>query len=409
MVRKAAAIAVVLFAACRAPAAPPAGGTVLTDMDTLRHKPTEGKAKDGTSAPVGTAELVEGRFGKACRFAFDASKGPAFMTGWVVFPPEADAAAGISFHVKGDGSRSWGGLELIDGNDYKLRYGVCFPVDSTEWRKVVVPWRDVIPELAGPRVDPNGGYRPSRFRNLWFGKWFYWREQPGYTVTVDRVALEPTIDLDRADYTPKAPGLPRTLAKLKARQAVTIVTMGDSLSDKRHWANKQQLWSERLVEKLRGRFGGPVRLVNPALGGTTLSQNLILMPRWLKDTPRPDLVTVCFGYNDYSSGVRGERFAEYLRLAVDRIRRETHGAAEVLLMTTCPAHNRWQTMDEMAQAVRTVAGRKNTGLADLAAAFHQAGSADEALKRNYWAWDKTHLGAKGHELVADTVLDAIAK
>ena len=380
----------------------------ILDMDTVRHKPGQMAGKDNQQVPVGTVELVEGKFGKACQFSFAEEARAGFMTAWVVASPEWDQAAGFSFWVKGDGSASWGGLEFIDGTDYKLRYGYCFPIDSTEWTKVVVPWRDVIPELAGPLVDPAHGYAPSRFRNIWVGKWHYWRDYPAHAFALDQMALEKSIPGADVDYTPKEAGTPRFLAKLKARQAVTVVTMGDSLSDKRHWANKEKLWSEEFVKQLKAQYGSEVTLVNPAIGGTTLSQNLITMPRWLKGTPKPDLVTVCFGFNDWDSGVRGDRFKEYLNLAVDRIRRQTKGEADILLITTCPAHDRWRTMDEMARAVRTVAAERKTGLADLAVAFHKAGSAEEALKQGYWAWDKTHLGAKGHDIVAEVVSKAVA-
>ena len=48
-----------------------------------------------------------------------------------------------------------------------------------------------------------------------------------------------------------------------------------------------------------------------------------------------------------------------------------------------------------------------TGLADIAAQARRAGTPDEALKQEYWAWDKTHLGAKGHALAAEAVWEAI--
>lgn len=383
------------------------GQSVILDMDTVRHRPTEVTDKDKQKIPAGTVELVDGKFGKACRFSFSEAASPGFMTLWVNATADWDQAEGFSFWVKGDGSAHWGGLELIDGDDYALRYGYCFPIDSTEWTRIVVPWRDVIPELAGPLVDPKAGYAPARFRNLWFGKWYYWREFPACAYAIDQVALEKTIDLDRTDYTPARAGAPRVLARLKARQPVTLVTMGDSLSDKRHWANRQTLWSERLVKRLKDKFGGEVTLVNPAIGGTTLSQNLILMPRWLKDTPKPDLVTVWFGFNDWDSGVRGDRFKEYLRLAVDRIRRMTKGSADVLLMTTCPAHDRWETGKELEKAAHEVAQEKRTALADVATEFHKVASPADALQQGYWVDDKTHLGPKGHEVAADTVLQAI--
>ncbi|NDK15079.1 MAG: hypothetical protein COY42_11500 [Armatimonadetes bacterium CG_4_10_14_0_8_um_filter_66_14] len=378
--------------------------SVVFDMDTARHQPgTFGNDK----TPAGTVEMVAGKFGKACQFSFVEESRGGFFTASVKPSPEWDQAAGLSFWVKGDGSTNWGGLELIDNADYALRYGYCFPLDSTEWRKITVPWYDLIPELpAGKLVDPAKGYAPSGFGSVWFGKWYYWGDYPAHSFAVDQVALEKSLPVDVADYTPAAPGLPRLLAKLKAKRPVTVVTMGDSLSDKRHWTNREVLWSEVLAKKLEEQFGSNVTLVNPAIGGTQLTQNLILMPRRLKETPTPDLVTVWFGFNDWDAGMRGEHYKETLRFAVDRIRRLTGGASEVLLVTTCPAVERWDTMAELAEAARAVAQEKKTGFADVAAAFHAAG-ADAAARETLYCRDKVHLGAAGHELAAATVLAAV--
>ena len=383
-----------------------AESSVIFDMDALQHKPTTvGQEK----TPVGTVELVEGKVGAACRFQFGTSNQSGFFTASVRPTPAWDQAAGLSFWVKGDGSTSWGGLELIDGSDYALRYGYCFPIDSTEWRKITVAWRDLVPELPkGQLIDAKTGYAPSRFGNLWFGKWFYWREFPASTFAIDQVSLEPTLELDTTDYTPAQAGTPRLLARLKARQAITIATMGDSLTDKRHWANRDLLWAELLAAKLKQVFGSEVKLVNPAIGGTQLTQNLVLMPRWLKDTPAPDLVTVWFGYNDWDAGARGPDWRDKTRFAVDRIRRMTKGRAEVLLLTTAPALDRWDTMNELAEATRAVAAEKKTALADVAGAFHEGG-AEEAKRAALFAWDKTHLGEAGHRLAAETALQAIQK
>jgi lysophospholipase L1-like esterase len=378
--------------------------SVIFDMDTARHKPgTFGNEK----TPAGTVEVVEGKFGKACKFSFVEGARGGFFAASVKPSPEWDQAAGLSFWAKGDGSAGWGGLELIDNSDYALRYGYCFPLDSTDWRKVTVPWCDLIPELpAGKPVDPAKGYAPSGFGNVWFGKWYYWGDYPAHSFAIDQIALEKSLPVDRTDHTPAEAGTPRLLAKLKAKQPVTLVTMGDSLSDKRHWANREVLWSELLARKLEEQSGSKVTVVNPAIGGTQLAQNLVLMPRWLKDTPKPDLVTVWFGFNDWDGGMRGEHYRETLRFAVDRIRRLTGSASEILLMTTCPAMERWDTMEELAEAVRAVAKEKKTGLADVAAAFHMAG-AEESAREKLYCRDKVHLGGAGHELTAGTVFAAV--
>jgi lysophospholipase L1-like esterase len=392
------------------PAAPPPTapekenpGHVIFDMETVQHQPGE-FAKDKQKLRAGTAELVEGKVGKAVKFTFVQGASGGFMTGRVN-AADWDKADGFSFWVKGDGSNSWGGIELIDREDFSLRYGYCFPIDSTEWRKITVPWRDVVPELSGPLVGKDG-FSPAKFGNFYFGKWFYWRDYPAHAYAVDQVALEPKIE-DQPDLAVPSPGLKRLRAKLREHKAITIVTMGDSLTDEHHWSNQKIVWHRLLAEALKSKYSCEVKIVNPAIGGTTLSQNMIVMPRWSKEAPSPDLVTIWFGGNDWDSGVRGDRFAEYLRLAVDRIRRQTHGSADILVMTTCPGHARWETTKELESAARDVAKEKNVALADVAGEFRKPSSPDEALKREYWAWDKVHLGAKGHEVARDAVLQAI--
>jgi lysophospholipase L1-like esterase len=379
---------------------------VVLDMDVANHRPT---TFGSDNQPIGSVEVVPGREGGACQFRFSQNAKSGFFTSGVSGTQQWDEAEGISFWVKGDGSSNWAGLELIDQFDYKLRYGYCFPLDSTEWRKITVPWCDLVPELpAGKPVDPQQGYSPSNFGNLWFGKWYYWGDYPAHSFAIDEISLERRITVDTTDYTPTAGGTPRLQNKLRNGQPVTVVTMGDSLSDKRHWANRDVLWSELLSDQLQKQFGCEVSLVNPAIGGTQLTQNLVLMPRWLRDHPHPDLVTLWFGFNDWDGGMRGEDFRRMLRFSVDRIRRMTRGRSEVLLVTTCPSFSRWDTMKELADAVRSVAAEKNTGLADVAAAFHEAG-VERAARLALYCRDKTHLSAQGHDLAAKTILKAIVE
>ena len=61
-------------------------------------------------------------------------------------------------------------------------------------------------------------------------------------------------------------------------------------------------------------------------------------------------------------------------------------------------------MSELAQAVREVASEKKTGFCELEKAFHKAGKND---KESLYCKDKTHLGPKGHSIVADVVFRAL--
>jgi lysophospholipase L1-like esterase len=380
--------------------APAAEGPTRIELD--RFQPTD-VTVEGKKVPCGTVRAEDGPAGKAFSFHFIEGASGGFMAARVRPTEEWDRAEGFSFWVKGDGSSRWGGIELIDLDDFRLRYGYCFPIDSTDWKKIVVPWGDVIPEVDGALIDArNGGYAPSHLGNFWFGKWFYWRDYPAETFSVERVALERRIELPRVPK--REANLGRVRAKLRSHQPITVVTMGDSLTDVRHWSNRQTRWPQYLAESIKAAYGSEAKIVDPAIGGTTLSQNLVLMPRWSSEAPSPDLVTVWFGGNDWDSGVRAQRFAQYLRLAVERIRRQTGGSADILLMTPCPSFERWETYKELEQATRDVAKETGVTLVDEAAAFRDAGTPAEAMKREYWAWDKTHLGIGGQKLAAEQVM-----
>jgi lysophospholipase L1-like esterase len=369
----------------------------------LIHSFDDIKIRDGDANAH--SEVVEGKAGKAVKFSFAAGKSSFCMTP-LRGAPEWDNAAGFSFWVKGDGSKNFGGLQLIWNEDYAARYDYMFPIDSTEWRKITVAWRDLVPAMppaSAKFVDAKTGNAPSKFTSLWVGKWWYWRDYAAHSYALDEFRLEPKIALDANLYVPAGAPLARVQAKLKAGKPITIVTMGDSLTDTHHWANRQVNWPGLLTKKLQDRKID-VKIVNPAIGGTELRQNLVLIPRWLAEAPEPDLVTVCFGGNDWNSGMRGPMFQESCREAVDRIRRATKGKADVLLMTTVPSLEMWKTRDELGEAVRAAAKERNAGLADVEKLFH---AAPQDQHEKLFCTDKVHMGAPGHEVLAAAVLAAI--
>lgn len=377
-----------------------ADGALLDSMDELTFKNAKEKGK---------AELVDGKSGKAVKFTYDEGCRNAFVTGKLRGTPDWDSAAGISFWVKGDGSQNLGGIQFIWNEDYAARYDFAFPIDSTEWKKIYVPWRDftcVNYSANAKPLDPKTGNAPSKLGPVWVGKWWYWKNYAAHSFTIDDMRLEPTIDVDANEYLPAASPLERVAAKLKAGKPVTIVTMGDSLTDFAHWANKPVNWPTLLKAKLAEKYKSEVTIVNPALGGTLLVNGTVLIPRWSIPTPAPDLVTIMYAYNDYDSGARAESFLAAQKNAVNRVRRATKGQSDVLLMTSCPAVDKWDLLGEMAEAARKAAADRKTGLADTYAAFQTEGKTD---KERLFCTDKVHLGPPGHELIAKTVLEALGK
>jgi lysophospholipase L1-like esterase len=375
-------------------------GPVIDSMDTLRFRPPAGKGK---------ADQVEGKVGKAVRFTFDKDSQNAFFTGNHRGTADWDRAAGISFWVKGDGSEQFGGIQLIYDEDYSLRYDFCFPIRGSEWTKVTIAWRDFVPVLPGAKSVPlgqPGGNAPGKISALWFGRWWYWRDYPAASFTVDEIRLEETIERDTTDYRPTGAPLARVAARLKAGRPITIVTMGDSLTDFRHWANRDVSWPILLKKRLEEKYGARVTLVNPAIGGTQLRQGMVLIPRWREKTPEPDLVTVCFGGNDWDAGMRGEQFRATNEDAIDRIRGATGGKTDVLVLSSVPSVAQWTTRGELAAACRAAARARSAGLADTEASFLKEGKED---RESLFVRDKVHLSPAGHELTARTVAEAVER
>ena len=255
--------------------------------------------------------------------------------------------------------------------------------------------------------DPTKGTPPSKFIAMSLGKWFFWRDYPAYSYTIENIVLEKKIaPAVTTEYTARYAGLAQIAQKVKAKQPVTIVTMGDSLTDTKHNSNTTIAWPQMLADKLK-EVGVDARVINPAAGGTTLSQNIITMPRWQKLAPSPDLVIINFGGNDYDTKVTGDMFRNYLRLAIDRIRRDTKGSADILIVTTCPGFKRWDTYKDLEQAGRDVAAEKKVGLVDLATEARKLGTPEELLAMKFWHWDNVHLGQKGKEMFRDLIFQAI--
>ncbi len=371
---------------------------MIASMDDLRFQSPKEK---------GRAEPVAGKAGKAIRFHFDKNARGTFFTSNIRGTPDWDRVEGFSFWVKGEGADGFGGLEFIYDEDYSVRYDLCFPVKGRAWTKVTIAWGDLIPVLPGPKTKPLGtsdGNPPSKLSGLWIGRWWYWGDYPALDFAIDEIRLEPKVERDARTYRPDGPPLARTLARLRAGKPITVVTMGDSLTDKRHWANREVAWVDLLKAQLKQKYGSDVAILNPAIGGTQLRQNLILMPTWLARAPEPDLVTIFFGGNDWEAGMRREEFAATCEDAVDRVRRATRGKADVLILTANPSAQRWDGLAELAEACRTAARDRNAGLADTERAFHSAGRDDHD---RLFVHDRVHLSRAGHEVVAETVLKTI--
>jgi len=394
---------------------PPGGAqaetqAVLDPCEDISHWETSGEA---------TVSKVEGRQGPAIllRFTTDEKKAPAF----VHRPVRGDITwqtpeGGLGLWLRGDGSDGFFAVELVDSS-FKLRYAALVSLAETSWHRVHIPWREFTPEIYHPSAKPlplyhpGGGFKAHIPRHLFIGRWFYFLNHfDAYQVTIDHITLETALPFDTTDYTPPEQGIPRTQAKLRAKEPVTIVCMGDSITFGVGAGGPQEAYPGKLEALLRERFGYEgVRVVNSGVGGLQVPQGSVLIPRDVVPY-EPDLVTVLYGYNDLApGGVAPDQFEDAVGVFIDRVRRLTKGHAEVLLITSLPgtSEEAWERLQAGAEVICKLAREKRCGLCDASSSFRELGR--ETLIAEYFrTGDVAHPNAKGQDLLARVLFEAVA-
>ena len=107
-------------------------------------------------------------------------------------------------------------------------------------------------------------------------------------------------------------GLARTLARLRAKQPVKVVMLGDSISTGLNASGVvgalpgQLGYPDLVVNGLSQRFGGKVELVNLSVSGMTAPWGVGQMPAAI--AAEPDLFLIAFGMNDASGRCAPSKF-----------------------------------------------------------------------------------------------------
>jgi len=357
-----------------------------------------------------------GHDGGALRLSFFESREASFVGRAVAANEDWDRAAGLSFWLKGDGSENFLAVTLLD-ESLTRRHAALVGLRSKEWQQVRLRWDDFVPETFASDWfgEPEARMRPSDVRALWFGRWFYLRPWSSCSFELDRICLE-----ERLPAPPDRPsedcGLARTLAKLKARQEVTIAALGDSITNGfRLERPERDAWPAQLQKLLRKRFDyKAIQVRNLGIGGLETRQAIALLPRDIGAAP-PDLAIAHFGYNDLTAmeerripeAARNGIAARNLRELVQRIRRVSCGRTDVLLVATVPGGDRARrnALDFFGQEAATVARELRCSFTDAPrAAFRGPQALFTQLPDG--RQDISHPHAEGQRVFAEALLAA---
>ena len=201
--------------------------------------------------------------------------------------------------------------------------------------------------------------------------------------------------------------LPRTIARLKKKEPLSIVVLGDSISTGLNasavgqGAPFQPGYPELVRRHLAETFQSQVTLTNLSVGGTDTKWGITQLDKVVD--ARPHLVILAFGMND-SAGRSAEEYRANTRAMIDKVR-EKLPQAEFVLVASMLGNPDWIRLkhDLFPQYRQALAELCEPGvaLADLTSIW----SGFHALKRD---WDQTGNGVNhpndfGHRVYAQAI------
>jgi lysophospholipase L1-like esterase len=201
--------------------------------------------------------------------------------------------------------------------------------------------------------------------------------------------------------------LPRTVAKLKARQPLSIAILGDSIStgcNASGWAKVapfQPPYQDLLAMGLEAAYGAKITLRNYAVGGTDSAWGMANIRKVLQADP--DLVILAFGMND-ASGLPAARYRANIKGMIDAVR-EARPQCEFILVATMLGNKDWTALHpelfpQYRDALAQLCGQ-GVALADMTSIWA------ELLKQKK-DWDMTGNGVNhpndfGHRVYAQVL------
>lgn len=142
--------------------------------------------------------------------------------------------------------------------------------------------------------------------------------------------------------------LPRATARLRERQSLSMVLLGDSIStgcNASGWAGVapfQPPWQDLFLQHLQAVSSSAVSLTNLAVGGTSTPWGLTKVADVL--AAKPDLVLLAFGMND-SSGRPASEYASNISAMISEIRRAAPDT-EFILISSMRGNADWVTLQQ---------------------------------------------------------------
>lgn len=142
--------------------------------------------------------------------------------------------------------------------------------------------------------------------------------------------------------------LPRTIGKLKNKQPVSMLVLGDSIAsgcNASGWAGEaphQPPFTGLIERHLAATYGTEVAVKNLSISGKSTEWALTVIDDIV--AAEPDVVILAFGMND-AAGRSATEYQDYLRGVIDKVR-EKRPEAEFLLIATMLGNKDWTRLKQ---------------------------------------------------------------
>ena len=199
---------------------------------------------------------------------------------------------------------------------------------------------------------------------------------------------------------------PRFIEKLKDKQPVTVVCLGDSVTGVYYHTGGRRAYPEMLELALKQAYpDSPVKVINAGISGNSTVDALARLKRDALDN-KPDLVTVMFGLNDMVRVPLGDYQANLKNIAGQC--RDI--GADVLFCTpnsVVESSGRpVAKLIEYCQALQTAADEQDIAVCDCRAAHEKLKEADP-LGWQLTLSDAIHPNMDGHKLTAVAICESL--
>ena len=256
--------------------------------------------------------------------------------------------------------------------------------------------------------SPNS-YDGSRDGTPWMlfgeGRFFHDRQAvASYPTTAKWPGLVPVAAPDRE--------LGHLRQRLRARQPLRLVTLGDSISTGANASGAvgapplQPGYPELVALGLEKAFGIPVTRTNLSVGGMDSNWGVTQIPRVLAETP--DLVLLAFGMNDASGGRTPDDFSAKIGEILSRLQ-TARPACTVIIVSPMTANPEWNRSAPLLYPAYAAKLASLTGV-DCALADVTAVWSSVLERKSYLSLSGNglnHPNDFGHQLYAATILTRI--